>query len=69
LPSAVFPGLCFPVARPGSDRDNPPNIVDEGLDSSRNPDDLPTFCAKIVEELAEGVHQVAAGGASAGSGA
>ena len=30
--------------------------VDEGLVSSRNPDDLPAFTAKIVEEFAEGVH-------------
>jgi protease I len=30
--------------------------VDEGLTSSRNPDDLPAFCAKIVEEFAEGEH-------------
>jgi deglycase len=31
-------------------------VVDEGLTSSRNPDDLPAFCAKIVEEFAEGKH-------------
>src|SRR3954467_15985487 len=30
--------------------------VDEGLTSSRNPDDLPAFCAKLVEEIAEGRH-------------
>ncbi len=30
--------------------------VDAGLTSSRNPDDLPAFCAKIVEEFAEGKH-------------
>ncbi len=30
--------------------------VDEGLTSSRNPDDLPAFCAKLVEEFAEGKH-------------
>jgi len=27
--------------------------------SSRKPDDLPAFCAKIVEEFAEGRHRVA----------
>jgi protease I len=31
--------------------------VDEGLVSSRKPDDLPAFCAKVVEELAEGIHE------------
>jgi protease I len=32
-------------------------VVDEGLVSSRKPDDLPAFCAKILEEFAEGVHE------------
>jgi protease I len=30
--------------------------VDQGLVTSRNPDDLEAFTAKIVEEFAEGVH-------------
>jgi protease I len=32
-------------------------VVDEGLVTSRNPDDLPAFNRKLVEEVAEGQHQ------------
>jgi protease I len=32
-------------------------VVDSGLVTSRKPDDLPAFNAKIVEEFAEGVHE------------
>jgi protease I len=31
-------------------------VVDEGLVTSRKPDDLPAFCAKAVEEICEGEH-------------
>jgi len=31
--------------------------VDEGLVTSRKPDDLPAFNSKLVEEFAEGVHE------------
>lgn len=32
-------------------------VVDQGLITSRGPDDLPAFCAKLVEEIAEGRHE------------
>jgi protease I len=31
-------------------------VVDQGLVTSRKPDDLPAFCKKMVEEFCEGVH-------------
>ena len=31
-------------------------VVDKGLVTSRNPDDLPAFCAKLIEEFCEGKH-------------
>ncbi|RYD64544.1 MAG: type 1 glutamine amidotransferase, partial [Verrucomicrobiaceae bacterium] len=31
---------------------------DQGLVTSRNPDDLPAFCAKMIEEFAEGKHRL-----------
>ena len=31
-------------------------VADDGLVTSRKPDDLPAFCAKMIEEFAEGRH-------------
>lgn len=31
-------------------------VCDQGLVTSRCPDDLPAFCEKVIEEIAEGIH-------------
>lgn len=31
-------------------------VVDNGLVTSRMPDDLPAFCEKMIEEIGEGIH-------------
>lgn len=40
-------------------------VTDRGLVSSRGPQDLRAFCAKIIEEFAEGTHATRAAGATA----
>lgn len=32
-------------------------VVDNGLVTSRKPDDIPAFSAKLIEEIGEGIHQ------------
>ena len=32
-------------------------VVDEGIVTSRTPDDLPAFCEKLLEEFEEGIHE------------
>jgi len=33
-------------------------VVDNGLVTSRKPDDLPAFNRKLIEEVSEGIHKV-----------
>jgi protease I len=32
-------------------------VVDKGIVTSRSPDDLPAFVAKVIEEVSEGRHR------------
>jgi len=60
-----WPSLQTDLRNAGADWVDEEVVVDEGLVSSRNPDDLPAFCDKIVEEFAEGAHDVHPAGATA----
>jgi protease I len=52
-----WPSLRTDIRNAGGNWVDEEVVVDQGLVSSRNPDDLPAFCAKLVEEFCEGVHE------------
>jgi protease I len=51
-----WPSLQTDLRNAGAEWVDEEVVTDNGLVTSRNPDDLPAFGAKIVEEFAEGVH-------------
>jgi protease I len=61
-----WPSLKTDITNAGGNWVDEEVVVDQGLVSSRKPDDLPAFNAKIVEEFGEGRHAVAAAGATRG---
>jgi protease I len=59
-----WPSLKTDIRNAGGEWVDQEVVVDQGLVSIRKPDDLPSFCANIVEEFAEGRHEVARAGAT-----
>jgi protease I len=51
-----YPSLQTDLRNAGADWVDEEVVVDQGLVSSRNPDDLPAFIGKAIEEIAEGEH-------------
>lgn len=51
-----WPSLQTDIRNAGGEWVDREVVVDSGLVTSRRPDDLPAFCAKLVEAIAEGVY-------------
>jgi protease I len=51
-----WPSLQTDIRNAGGNWVDEEVVVDQGLVTSRKPDDIPAFCSKMVEEFAEGVH-------------
>lgn len=51
-----YPSLRTDLVNAGAEWVDREVVVDEGLVTSRNPDDLPAFNRKMVEEIGEGAH-------------
>jgi len=56
-----WPSLKTDLVNAGAKWSDEPVVVDAGLVTSRKPDDLPAFNAKMLEEFAEGRHARAGG--------
>lgn len=51
-----WPSLKTDITNAGGNWVDQEVVVDQGLVTSRNPDDIPAFCQKAIEEFAEGKH-------------
>jgi protease I len=51
-----WPSLRADLTNAGAEWVDEAVVIDRGLVTSRKPDDLPDFCNKMIEEIAEGRH-------------
>jgi len=61
-PLTSWPSLRTDLENAGARWRNESVVVDRGLVTSRGPKDLDDFCAKLIEEVAEGKHEPATSG-------
>jgi len=52
-----WPSLKTDLRNAGAEWTDAEVVCDRGLVTSRKPDDLPAFCRKMIEEIAEGRHE------------
>jgi deglycase len=52
-----WPSLTTDLSNAGANRVDQEVVVDSGLVTSRKPDDIPAFNAKLIEEFVEGRHE------------
>jgi protease I len=60
-----WPAIQSDIKNAGGDWVDEEVVVDNGLVTSRKPDDIPAFNAKMIEEFCEGRHEGMAAGAKA----
>ena len=62
-----WPSLRTDIMNAGAEWVDREVVTDEGLVTSRKPDDIPAFSRKMIEEFAEGVHEAQRTTSSRGS--
>lgn len=60
-----YPSISIDLKNAGAEWVDEEVVVDNGLVTSRKPDDIPAFSRKFIEELQEGRHNRARGSAFA----
>jgi protease I len=62
-----YPSIKTDLINAGANWEDKEVVVDNGLVTSRSPKDLPAFCKKMIEEIAEGRHDESKGKSASSS--